>query len=104
MESLDKLKKLSLKTLENKRYSWLTNNMDYCYLCGKIKNHKHEIFYGKNRKNSMIYGMVIPLCNKCHDLVHNNIALDNKLKKEAQVIFEEYYDIDFLSIFRKNYK
>ena len=92
-----------IKTLENKRFSILTNDLSYCYLCGKPKNHLHEVFFGKNRINSMKYGCVVPLCSSCHSKVHSNIELDLKLKKLCQKRFIEVYDDDFLSIFRKNY-
>ena len=92
-----------IKTLENKRFSILTNDLSYCYLCGKPKNHLHEVFFGKNRVNSMKWGCVVPLCAYCHSKVHSNIELDLKLKKLCQKRFIEVYDDDFLSIFRKNY-
>ena len=92
-----------IKTLENKRFSILTNDLSYCYLCGKPKNHLHEVFFGKNRVNSMKWVCVVPLCACCHLKVHSNIELDLKLKKLCQKRFIEVYDDDFLSIFRKNY-
>ena len=92
-----------IKTLEYKRFSILTNDLSYCYLCDKPKNHLHEVFFGKNRVNSMKYGCVVPLCAYCHSKVHSNIELDLKLKKLCQKRFIEVYDDDFLSIFRKNY-
>lgn len=94
---------MNIKTLEKNRYSILVNDLSRCYLCGKPKNHLHEIYFGKNRINSMKYGCVVPLCASCHTKVHSNIELDLKLKKLCQKRFIEVYDDDFLSIFRKNY-
>lgn len=94
---------MNIKTLEKNRYSILTDNLSRCYLCPKPKNHLHEIYFGKNRINSMKYGCVVPLCASCHRKVHSNIELDLKLKKLCQKRFIEVYDVDFLSIFRKNY-
>lgn len=94
---------MNIKTLEQNRYSILTDDLTRCYLCGKPKNHLHEIYFGKNRINSMKYGCVVPLCASCHTKVHSNIELDLKLKKLCQKRFIEVYDDDFLSIFRKNY-
>lgn len=94
---------MNIKTLEKNRYSILINDLSRCYLCGKPKNHLHEIYFGKNRINSMKYGCVVPLCASCHTKVHSNIELDLKLKKLCQKRFIEVYDDDFLSIFRKNY-
>ena len=93
--------------LERNRYSILTNDLNHCYVCGKLKNAMHEIYYGRNRINSMKYGCCVPLClehHTGHSGVHNNIDLDNKLKQECQKKFIEVYpDINFFSIFYKNY-
>lgn len=93
--------------LERNRFSILTNDMDHCYVCGAIKNAVHEIYYGKNRLNSMKYGCCVPLClnhHTGHDGVHHNIDLDNKLKATCQRKFEEVYpELDFITIFYKNY-
>ncbi len=94
---------MNIKTLEKNRYSILINDLSRCYFCGKPKNHLHEIYFGKNRINSMKYGCVVPLCASCHSKVHSNVELDLKLKKLCQKRFIEVYDDDFLSIFRKNY-
>ncbi len=97
---------MKIKTLEKKRYSILTNNLDRCYMCPNRKQHLHEIFFGRNRINSMKYGCVIPVCFSCHEKIHNNHDLDIKLKKECQKRFMETYEAsidDFIDIFRKNY-
>lgn len=97
----------SIKTLERKRFSILTDDLSHCYICGLPKQQLHEIFYGKNRKNSMIYGCVVPLCYEHHEGnngVHHNFALNSKLKKECQKQFiKKYPDLDFISIFYENY-
>lgn len=96
-------KTYKIAKLERNRTSILTDNMNQCYLCGKPKQHTHEIFYGRNRNNSMIYGCCIPVCMDCHNRIHNNITLDTELKKKTQMVFEETYEEDFLSIFKRNY-
>lgn len=96
-----------MSRLERERFSILTNDLTKCYICGMPKQELHEIYFGRNRKNSMIYGCVVPLCYEHHrgnTGVHHNIALDYMLKSECQSKFEEVYDIDFYSIFYKNYK
>ncbi len=95
-----------MSSLERKRFSILTKDLTRCYICGLPKHHLHEVFFGKNRKNSMIYGCVVPLCYEHHEGntgVHHNIELDNKLKAECQKKFEETYSIPFKDIFFKNY-
>lgn len=97
-----------IKRLEQMRFSILTNDLTKCLLCGKPKNSLHEIYFGKNRVNSMKWGCVAPLCYECHqgnNGVHNNSQVDIILKKMCQYKFEEVYpNVDFLSIFHKNYK
>lgn len=93
-----------IRTLERKRFSILTNDLDHCYICKKPKQHLHEIFYGRNRKNSMIYGCVIPVCFMCHNKIHHNWILDETLKNKCCEKFKEVYpDLDFIDIFHKNY-
>lgn len=95
---------MNIRTLEKNRKSILTDDLTRCYLCGKPKNHLHEVFFGKNRVNSMKYACVVPLCASCHSKVHSNIQIDLELKKVCQKAFIEVYeDVDFLSIFHKNY-
>jgi hypothetical protein len=96
-----------MSKLEKNRFSILTNNLNKCYICGLPKHHLHEIYFGKNRINSMIYGCVVPLCYEHHKGntgVHNNHKLDLKLKQLCQIQFEKTYPtLNFMSIFYKNY-
>lgn len=96
--------------MSDKRYSIITKNFEQCLVCGTYLNiHKHEIFYGTaNRKLSIKYGLVVPLCARHHNMsnegVHFNKILDKKLKQQGQKAFEfQYPDLDFRSIFGKNY-
>ena len=93
--------------LERMRFSILTNDLTKCFLCNKPKDHIHEIYFGKNRINSMKWGCCVPLCYSCHqgnNGVHHNNEVDIMLKKKCQLKFmQEYPDIDFLEIFHKNY-
>lgn len=71
--------------------------------------HKHHIFEGRNRQNSEKYGLFVWLKPELHNMsnmgVHFNKDFDNYLKKVGQTAFENHYpDLDFLSIFHKNYK
>lgn len=96
-----------IKRLEQMRFSILTKDLSHCLICGKYRNSLHEIYFGKNRVNSMKWGCVAPLCYECHQGskgVHNNHELDIMLKQMCQKKFMEVYpDVDFLSIFHKNY-
>lgn len=101
-----KKKIYKLNKLEKNRYSIITDDLDTCYLCGKPKEHLHEVFFGNNRINSMRYGCVIPICATCHTKVHQDIQIDLELKKRLEKAFIEVYECDieyFIKIFRKNY-
>ena len=99
-----------LANLERKRFSIVTKDMEHCYLCTKqgIKNIPkddfHELIEGKNRQTSMKYGLVIPICRKCHEKVTNDKTLQEKLHKVGQKVFEKHYKTEnFLKVFGKNY-
>lgn len=68
------------------------------------KDNLHELLEGKNRQISMKYGLVIPICRKCHNLVTNDKTLQDKLHKVAQKEFEEHYKTEnFIQIFGQSY-
>lgn len=91
--------------LDNSRtVSLFTDNLNICYLCGCKKEHLHEVFYGRNRSNSIKYGMFIPICNKCHKKAHNDINLIDLLHKKGQLLFIcNYPELNFIDIFKINY-
>ncbi len=79
-----------------------------CYVCETTMGlHDHHIFAGKNRRNSEEYGMKVWLCGKHHNLsnegVHFNKNLDDEIKKMAQRVFEDTYEIEFIKVFGRNY-
>lgn len=66
-----KSKTSKLSKLEKHRFSIITTDLEHCILCGKPKEHLHELVFGKNRLNSIKYGLVVPVCLECHQLMHN---------------------------------
>lgn len=67
-----------------------------CYLCKRSGDLvRHEVFFGPNRAKSKALGLWVTLCPACHtlgpDAVHNNAAVNLKLKQEAQRIAMEHY-------------
>ena len=99
-----KKKSKKLTKLENNRFSIIANNLDKCYICGAKKEDLHEIFAGKNRQMSMKYGLVIPVCRKCHRMIPKDKTLNEKLHKVGQKAFEKKYKTEnFVKIFEKNY-
>lgn len=99
-----KQKSNKLAKKEKNRFSIITTDLEKCYLCKAKKEDLHEIYEGKNRQLSMKYGLVIPLCRKCHISVTNNKTLQEKLHKVGQKVFKKYYKTEnFVKIFGKNY-
>lgn len=108
-KSLNKKTPIKKKTnklikLEKERFSIFTDDLSHCILCGKKKEHLHEVIFGSNRLNSIKYGIVIPLCSKCHLECHKNSQLQRVWKVKAQIMFEKTYpNLDFIKIFGRNY-
>lgn len=92
--------------LERNRFSILTSDLDHCVICGAKKDHLHEVIYGRNRLNSIKYGLVIPLCLNCHIEIHINKEWQEYWHVAAQKRFMEYYNKsvdEFIEIFKINY-
>jgi len=104
------LKRVSKKQAksERERYSILIENLSVCAIdgCNNRNVKLHEVYYGKNRQNSMKYGLVIPLCVENHhtlgkEAIHNNSKLNKYWRSVARRKFEETYpNLDFTSIFK----
>ena len=86
-----KSKKLAKK--ERERFSIITNKFNECFICEtKIDDDTrelHEVFRGRNRQKSIKWGLVIPICDKCHKYIttHRN----EKLEEYARKIFIKKY-------------
>ena len=98
-----KTKSKKLAKLERDRFSIITDDLSTCIICGIPKQDLNEIFGGRNRQNSMKYGLVIPMCRKCHIKYTNDRNMQLKWMKICQKKFEEVYNIDFIDIFKRNY-
>lgn len=99
-----KKKSSNLAKVERNRFSIITNKLDRCYVCGNKKEDLHEVFEGKNRQISMKYGLVIPVCRKCHNLIPKDKTLREKLHQIGQKAFEKKYKTEnFIQVFGKNY-
>lgn len=99
-----KQKSSKLAKLERNRFSLFTDNMNKCYFCPNKKDHIHEIFCGRNRQNSMKYGLCLPICESCHSTYQNDFLFNEKWHKKGQAIFSKAYpDLKFEDIFKKNY-
>ncbi len=96
---------------DKNRHSVFTSDLKHCIECGRAHVNLHEIFFGKNRNNSIKYNFIIPLCDEEHHNqincrgIHFNHILCLKWQKRAQMYFETYIGTheEFISIFGSNY-
>lgn len=99
-----KQKSSKLAKLERNRFSLFTDDLEHCIICNKKKKHMHEIFCGRNRQNSMRYGLCLPICELCHNKYQNDAVFNLKWHKKGQAMFNKTYpNLKFEDIFKKNY-
>jgi hypothetical protein len=96
-----KYKTSKLKKLEKERYSILTQDLSHCIIHkDKKADDINEIFMGRNRLNSMKYGLCIPLCRYCHRQYHNDRDMQLYwMKKGLEVFLQDHTIEDFRDIF-----
>lgn len=72
--------------------SIMTDDMGSCYVCGARADEIHHCMHGPDKKLSEKYGLMAPLCRKCHSKVHHvGGELDRILKQDAQRAFIRKY-------------
>lgn len=101
-----KVKSNKLAKLERSRFSIFTDDLDTCIVCGRYASDMNEIFRGRNRRNSMKWGLCIPMCRSCHSKLTDNNELETKWKIKGQKKCMEYYKMteeEFIEIFGMNY-
>lgn len=101
-----KNKSNKLAKLEKNRFSVFTNNKDKCMFCpSAYKLTWHEIFAGRNRQNSMKFGLCLRMCLNCHKEKQENTNFNDFWHKQAQLYFEQNIGTreEFIKIFRRNY-
>jgi len=82
-----------VSTLEKNRFSVFTNDMNKCIICNQPRQDINEIFMGRNRQNSMRYGLCIPMCRKCHEKYHKDRNMQLYFMEKAYNVFIELYSI-----------
>ena len=98
-------KSAKLAKLERNRFSAFTDDLECCIICKRKKEHLHEIFFGANRKKSMQYGFVIPLCYECHSEMHINKEWQEYWRVKGQEYWEKFIGSreEFIEVFGKSY-
>ncbi len=94
-----------LKLKEKNRYSIIYQDLTKCAECGsKIGIEKNEVFEGAYRQTSIKFGMVVPLCQKCHKRFHSDRLFNLKYKSMLQKQFMKNHSLEeFIEIFKQDY-
>lgn len=94
-----------LAKLERDRFSLFTDDKSKCMFCGSTyKLTWHEIYPGRNRQNSMKFGLCLRMCLKCHEKHQEDSTFNNEWHIRGQIKFNEVYpDLRFEDIFKINY-
>lgn len=96
-----KQKSKKLAKLEKDRFSILTDNLEKCYFCRNKKMELHEAFRGRNRQKSMKWGLVVPICHKCHSKITTDKEFSKTLEQIAKTVFvKKYSEEKFIEEFK----
>ena len=67
----------------------LTEYKDICVICGRPKEHTHHLIFGWGmRKLCDDDKITCPLCEKCHEEIHNSGVAGGLSKIVGQLLFE----------------
>lgn len=94
-------KSSKLRKLENNRYSLFTDDLEHCIICHCTGVDMNEVFMGRNRLNSIKYGMCIPLCRFHHQQYHLDRGMQLYWMELGRKKFIEHYSAElWLETFR----
>jgi hypothetical protein len=80
-----------------------------CFLCGAVGEmaHHHLIPGYPGRKLSEVYGLVVPLCPRCHWRIHNESPEELMMLRQygqRLCMYREKWTVDdWIKVFGKNY-
>lgn len=86
--------------------SIITEEKNFCILCSGIATDTHHLCYGRSgRALSDDFGLVIPVCRSCHNLIHSDTRIGQLSKMLGQMAWEKKYGNrdDFRKTFGKSY-
>lgn len=76
----------------------VTEYTEICSICGKPRQCDHHLIYGSYHKLADKDGLILPMCNDCHNMgditrrIHGNSMAENLSKIVGQLAWEkEYY-------------
>ena len=90
---------------EKERFSIIYQDLSKCCVCGSIYGIElNEIYEGSYRQRSILYGMVNPLCNRCHKRFHNDSSFNLYFKVLFQKEFMKNHSLEeFINLFGQDY-
>ena len=85
--------------------SIMTEDFENCFVCGKPAQQWHHVMNKADKKKSEKYGLLIPVCAKCHSRIHDtDEELNKQIKKIAQADFMMEHSFGlWMKEFGKNY-
>lgn len=97
--------------------SIVTDDMDYCFFCGRPAECKHHLIFGSsNRQKADEDGLIVPACNRCHNMgkvmerVHDNPMAEKMSRIIGQMAWERARILEGIpcgmarEMFRQRYK
>ena len=67
----------------------VTEYKDICAICGRPKEETHHLVFGRGKRNLADEdGLTIPLCSKCHSLIHQEGVAGALSKIVGQLWYE----------------
>lgn len=97
--------------------SIVTDDMDYCFFCGRPAECKHHLIFGSsNRQKADEDGLIVPACNRCHNMgkvmerVHDNPMAEKMSRIIGQMAWERSCILEGVpcdlarEMFRQRYK
>ena len=100
-----KKRSYSLAKKEKNRYSIIYQDLSKCAVCGSKSVELNEVYEGAYRQASIKYGMVVPMCKKCHNKFHLNrtFAMYYKIQFEKEFLKTHTLE-EWLDIFKIDYR
>ncbi len=77
--------------------SIVTRYGEICMICGKTAEATHHLIFGTERARADADGLIIPLCNNCHNMaggtrtIHGNSMAEKMSKMIGQLAWEKQY-------------
>lgn len=77
--------------------SIVTKYSEICMICGRTAEATHHLIFGVERARADMDGLIIPLCNNCHNMaggtqtIHGNSMAEAMSKMIGQLAWEKQY-------------